>query len=53
MARHLCKTASKHEAMLTNEKVVLNMIWAALKRPKIVAKMTKTEDQNTCTHTYD
>ena len=53
MARHLCKHASKHEAMLTNEKVVLNMIWAALIRPKTVAKMTKTRDQNTCTHTYD
>ena len=52
MARHLCKHASKHEAMLANEKVVLNMIWAALIRPKTVAKMTKTRDQNTHTHAH-
>ena len=52
MARHLCKHTSKHEAMLTNEKVVLNMIWAALIRPKTMAKMTKTRDQNTHTHMH-
>ena len=39
MARHLCKHTSKHEAMQTNEKMDLNMIQAALNRPKTVAKM--------------
>ena len=53
MARHLCKHTSKHEAMQIDGKMDLNMIWAALNRPKTVAKMTKTEDQNTCTHTHD
>ena len=43
MATNLCKYANKHEAMLTNAKVVLNMIWAALIRPKTVAKMPKNE----------
>ena len=39
MAIHLCKPASKYEAMLANGEVVLNMIWAALIGPKTVAKM--------------
>ena len=52
MATNLCKHTSKHEAMPTNEKVVLGMVWAALNRPKTVAKMTKTRDQNTHTHMH-
>ena len=52
MARHLCKHTSKHEAMQMDEKMDLYMIWAALNRPKTVAKVTKIKDQNTYTHAH-
>ena len=52
IARHLCKHTSTHEAMQMDEKMDLYMIWAALIRPKTVAKMTKTRGQNTHTRMH-
>ena len=52
MARHLCKHTSKHEAMPTNEKVDLDMIWAALNRPITVAKVPKIGTKYTYIHAH-